>query len=82
LVLRHGEKAHEVLVTSEEMSKAEDMGEFFRIPMDNRDMNYGKFYPEGSGEVIEYTPYSSDVTERLDGAGVMKLLKKMGEVEV
>jgi UDP-N-acetylglucosamine 4,6-dehydratase len=79
---RHGEKAHEVLVTSEEMSKAEDMGEFFRIPMDNRDMNYGKFYPEGSGEVIEYTPYSSDVTERLDGAGVMKLLKKMGEVEV
>jgi UDP-N-acetylglucosamine 4,6-dehydratase len=79
---RHGEKAHEVLVTSEEMSKAEDMGEFFRIPMDNRDMNYGKFYPEGSGEVIEYTPYSSDVTERLDSAGVIKLLKKMGEVEV
>lgn len=79
---RHGEKAHEVLVTSEEMSKAEDMGEFFRIPMDNRDMNYGKFYPEGSGEVIEYTPYSSDVTERLDSAGIIKLLKKMGEVEL
>ena len=79
---RHGEKAHEVLVTSEEMSKAEDMGEFFRIPMDNRDMNYGKFYPEGSGEVIEYTPYSSDVTQRLDNTGVMKLLKRMGEVEL
>jgi len=78
---RHGEKAHEVLVTSEEMSKAEDMGNFFRVPMDNRDMNYGKFYPEGSGKIIEYKPYSSDVTERLDESGVMKLLKKMGEVE-
>lgn len=78
---RHGEKAHEVLVTSEEMSKSEDMGNFFRIPMDNRDMNYGKFYPEGSGEVVEYTPYSSDVTERLDVDQTIELLKKMGEVE-
>lgn len=78
---RHGEKAHEVLVTSEEMSKAEDMDEFFRIPMDNRDMNYNKFYPEGSGDVIDFQSYSSDVTERLGDAGVIKLLKKMGEVE-
>ena len=78
---RHGEKAHEVLVTSEEMSKGEDMGNFFRVPMDNRDMNYGKFYPEGSGKVEEFTPYSSDVTERLDVEGTIALLKKMGEVE-
>lgn len=78
---RHGEKAHEVLVTSEEMSKAEDMGEFFRVPMDNRDMNYGKFYPQGSGEVKEYASYSSDVTERLDVGGTIKLLEKMGEIE-
>jgi len=78
---RHGEKEHEVLVTSEEMSKSEDMGEFFRIPMDNRDMNYGKFYPEGSGEVIEYKPYGSDVTERLDVDGTIALLRKMGEAE-
>jgi UDP-glucose 4-epimerase len=78
---RHGEKAHEVLVTSEEMSKSEDMGDFFRIPLDNRNMNYNKFYPEGSGEITEYQPYSSDVTERLDEDGVIELLKKMGEVE-
>ncbi|MCX6728187.1 MAG: polysaccharide biosynthesis protein [Candidatus Saccharibacteria bacterium] len=78
---RHGEKAHEVLVTSEEVSKDEDMGSFFRIPMDNRDMNYNKFYPEGEGEVIEYKPYSSDVTERLDVDGVIKLLDRMGEIE-
>jgi len=78
---RHGEKAHEVLVTREEMSKAEDMGNFFRIPMDNRDMNYNNFYPEGEGKVIEYQSYSSDKTIRLDEVGVIKLLKKMGEVE-
>lgn len=79
---RHGEKAHEVLVTREEMSKAEDMGNFFRIPMDNRDMNYGKFYPEGSGEVVQYEQYSSDITTRLDEDGVIELLEKMGEVEL
>ncbi len=78
---RHGEKAHEVLVTSEEVSNSEDMGDFFRIPMDNRDMNYNKFYPEGDGEVVEYKSYSSDATERLDVDGVIKLLKKMGEIE-
>lgn len=78
---RHGEKAHEVLVTSEEMSKSEDMGNFFRIPMDNRDMNYNKFYPEGEGKVIEYQTYGSDVTERLDEAGMAELLVKMGEIE-
>ena len=78
---RHGEKAHEVLVTREEMSKAEDMGNFFRVPMDNRDMNYNNFYKEGEGEVVDYKEYSSDVTERLDEAGVIALLNKMGEVE-
>ena len=78
---RHGEKAHEVLVTSEEMSKSEDMGDFFRIPMDSRDLNYSNFYQPGSGEVIEYRSYSSDVTERLDEDGVIDLLIKMGEVE-
>ena len=79
---RHGEKDHEVLVTREEMSRDEvDLGDFFRIPMDNRDMNYGEFYPKGEGEVIEYESYSSDNTERLDEKGVIKLLEKMGEVE-
>jgi len=78
---RHGEKAHEVLVTREEMSKAEDLGDFYRIPMDNRDMNYNNFYPEGEGKVVEYKEYSSDITERLDENGVIELLEKMGEVE-
>jgi UDP-glucose 4-epimerase len=78
---RHGEKAHEVLVTREEMSKAEDMGNFYRIPMDDRDMNYNNFYKEGNGKVIKYKEYSSDITTRLDESGVIELLEKMGEVE-
>lgn len=78
---RHGEKAHEVLVTREEMSKAEDMKEFFRIPMDNRDMNYNNFYPRGNGKVVEYEEYSSDKTRRIDEDEVIELLKKMGEIE-
>ncbi|HPF31075.1 MAG TPA: polysaccharide biosynthesis protein [Candidatus Saccharibacteria bacterium] len=78
---RHGEKAHEVLVTREEMSKAEDLGDFYRIPMDNRDMNYNNFYPNGQGEVIEYIEYSSDKTNRIDEDGVIELLNRMGDIE-
>ena len=53
---RHGEKLYETLVTREEMSKAEDMGDYYRIPCDTRDLNYDKFFVEGSEEVskIEY----------------------------
>lgn len=81
---RHGEKTHEVLVTREEMSKADDMGNFFRIPMDDRDMNYiqKEFYPNGEGKIIEYEEYSSDKTNRLDEDGVIELLERMGEVEL
>ncbi len=78
---RHGEKAHEVLVTREEMSKAEDMDEFFRIPMDNRDMNYSNFYQDGDGEVIEYQQYSSDSTRQIGVDETIELLVKMGEIE-
>lgn len=78
---RHGEKDHEVLVTREEMTRAEDLGDFYRIQMDNRDMNYGQFYSELDGKVKEFKSYSSSVTERLDVDGVINLLKKMGEIE-
>ena len=78
---RHGEKDHEVLVTREEMTKAEDMGEYFRIPMDNRDLNYDKFYPEGDGTVRKVEAYTSNNTKQLDVDGMIELLKKMGEIE-
>ena len=78
---RHGEKDHEVLVTREEMTKAEDLGEYYRIPMDNRDLNYDKFYPEGDGKVRKVEAYTSNNTRQLDVDGMVELLEKMGEIE-
>jgi len=78
---RHGEKDHEVLVTEEEMSKAVDMDNYFKIPMDNRDLNYDNFYKKGTGEIVEYQAYDSDNTYRLDTDEMIELLIKMGETE-
>lgn len=78
---RHGEKAHEVLVTREEMSRAEDMGDFFRIPMDDRGMTYNNFYKEGEGDIVEYQEYSSNNTKRIFEKEIINLLNKMGEIE-
>lgn len=78
---RHGEKDHEVLVTREEMSKAVDLGNYFKIPMDNRDLNYDKFYKEGDGTIKEVEAYTSNNTKQLDVDGMIDLLKKMGEIE-
>ncbi|PKN02621.1 UDP-glucose 4-epimerase [Candidatus Dojkabacteria bacterium HGW-Dojkabacteria-1] len=78
---RHGEKQDETLVTREEMMKSEDLGNYFRISMDDRNLNYGKYFEKGKKEVVKITEYSSDNTERLDLEGMMKLLVKMGEIE-
>lgn len=78
---RHGEKDHEVLVTREEMSKAEDMGNYFRIAMDNRNLNYDNFYNKGTGEIVKYESYTSDNTNQLDVDGMIELLEKMGDIE-
>lgn len=78
---RHGEKDHEVLVTREEMTKAEDMGDYFRVPMDNRDLNYDNFYPNGDGQVRKIESYTSNNTHQLDVDGMVELLKEMGEIE-
>lgn len=62
---RHGEKAYETLVAREELVKAEDMGRYFRIPSDNRDLNYAKYFTEGNGARREQEEYNSDNTHRL-----------------
>lgn len=62
---RHGEKLYETLCTREEMGKAEDLGEFFRIPADNRDLNYGSYFTEGSTKVEKLEDYNSHNTNRL-----------------
>lgn len=74
---RHGEKLYETLVNREEMAKAIDMGDYFRIPADNRDLNYGKFFTEGESKVSEVDDYTSHNTDRLDVEGTKKLLLKL-----
>jgi len=74
---RHGEKLYEVLVTQEEMTKAVDLGGFFKIPADNRNLNYDKFIEKGSKEIIQTESYHSHNTARLDAEGMKKLLLKL-----
>ena len=74
---RHGEKLYETLVTREEMSKAEDMGGSYRIPCDTRDLNYDKFFVEGSEQVSKIEDYHSHNTYRLDVDSMKQLLLKL-----
>lgn len=74
---RHGEKLYETLVTREEMAKAIDMGEYYRIPCDNRDLNYDKFFTEGNEDVAKIEDYHSHNTARLDVEGMKQLLLKL-----
>ena len=71
---RHGEKLYETLVNREEMAKAIDMGDYFRIPSDNRDLNYGKFYSKGKPKISEIEEYTSHNTTRLDIEKTKQLL--------
>ena len=74
---RHGEKLYETLVTREEMAKAEDMGDYYRIPCDTRDLNYDKFFVEGNEKVSGIEDYHSHNTARLDVEGMKQLLLKL-----
>ena len=75
---RHGEKLFESLVSREEMAHAQDEGRYYRIPSDNRDLNYRKFFIEGEVEIAELDDYTSHNTERLDVEGVKRLLSTLG----
>jgi len=74
---RHGEKLYETLVNREEMTKAEDLKNYYRIPADNRDLNYGKFFTEGESEVSSTNEYTSHNTDRLDVEQTKQLLLKL-----
>lgn len=71
---RHGEKLFESLVSREEMARADDMGAYYCVPADNRDLNYGKYFDDGEMVIATLDDYTSHNTERLDVAGVKKLL--------
>lgn len=74
---RHGEKLYETLVTREEMARAIDMGNYYRIPCDTRDLNYDKFFQEGDEKVSQIEDYHSHNTRRLDVEGMKELLLKL-----
>lgn len=74
---RHGEKLYETLVTREEMAKAIDMGRYFRIPCDHRDLNYDSYFTDGRPEANHVDDYTSHNTDRLDVPGMTDLLLKL-----
>jgi UDP-N-acetylglucosamine 4,6-dehydratase/5-epimerase len=78
---RHGEKLYESLVSREEMAKAEDMGMYYRIPADNRDLNYDKFILEGQPEANDVDDYTSHNTSRLAVPEIKKLLKTLSYIQ-
>lgn len=74
---RHGEKLYEALLSREEMVAAEDLGGYYRVPPDLRDLNYGKYVEQGETKISEATDYNSHNTDRLDIAGMQALLTKL-----
>ena len=78
---RHGEKLFESLVTREEMAKAQDLDKYFRIPCDDRDLNYNKYFIEGEEKVAKYNDYHSHNTDQLEVEGMTKLLLKLQMIQ-
>jgi UDP-N-acetylglucosamine 4,6-dehydratase len=78
---RHGEKLYETLLTREEMSRAEDLGDYYRIPADSRDLNYDSYFTEGQEEVSKEQDYNSHNTSRLDVTMLTKLLCKLDIIQ-
>ncbi len=78
---RHGEKLYETLLTREEMAQAEDLGDYYRIPADTRDLNYDKYFTDGKYEISESVDYNSHNTERLDVPRIKELLLKLDYVQ-
>jgi len=74
---RHGEKLYEALLSREEMAAAEDLGGYYRVPPDLRDLNYGKFVEQGEVKISQASDYNSHNTTRLDVAGMQALLLKL-----
>lgn len=78
---RHGEKLYESLVSREEMARAEDLGGYYRIPADSRDLNYDKYFVQGETEISRIEDYTSHNTHRLDVEGVKQVLLKLDIVQ-
>ena len=78
---RHGEKLYESLVSREEMARCEDMGRYFRIPADDRDLNYDMYFSDGEERISHLDDYTSHNTERLDVSQVKELLMQLPYIQ-
>lgn len=78
---RHGEKLHETLLSREEMIKATDQGDYYRVPLDVRDLNYGSFVEHGDTATSDADDYTSANTDQLEVAGAQELLMKLPEIQ-
>lgn len=78
---RHGEKLFESLISREEMAKAEDMNDYFRIPADNRDLNYAQYFTEGELKIASFEDYTSHNTKRLGVKEIKELLLKLDFIQ-
>jgi UDP-glucose 4-epimerase len=78
---RHGEKLYESLVSREEMARVEDMKQYYRIPADNRDLNYAMYFTDGQREISVLDDYTSHNTERLSVAQLKTLLLKLDYIQ-
>jgi UDP-N-acetylglucosamine 4,6-dehydratase/5-epimerase len=79
---RHGEKLYETLVSREEMARVEDMEKYYRIPSDNRDLNYAMYFTDGQEEISSLDDYTSHNTERLSVAQMKQLLLKLDFIQL
>ena len=78
---RHGEKLYETLISREEMARAQDLGNYFRIPADNRDLNYAKYFSEGEEKISQFEDYTSHNTRQLSVEEVCQLLLKLDYIK-
>jgi UDP-glucose 4-epimerase len=79
--IRHGEKLYETLVTKEELRRAEDLGDYYRISLDDRDLNYALYFTEGDKKEVEFEEYNSHNTTRLNVKQVEELLLSLPEIQ-
>ncbi len=79
--MRHGEKQYETLLTREERLRAEDMGGYFRVPADNRDLNYALYFTEGMPDAAQAEDYNSHNTDRLDVDGMEAMLRNLAYIQ-
>jgi UDP-N-acetylglucosamine 4,6-dehydratase len=80
--IRHGEKKYETLATIKELLAAKDLGDYYRVRMDTRDLNYNKYLSEGEIPQQVLNDYTSDNTHGLDVEGIMQLLRQLPEIQV